>query len=419
MENNSMKRALFTGLSVAALGIAVSTVSIAQQPKIVDLSINNENITVETSSKKVSEVLEDIGYEFVEGSRTNLPLDTKVEDNMEIVIDTEKTINLENGGTPLSVKTFAANVEELLAEQNITVSEDDLVTPSMNTELESGDSVKVDYFEFKTWTKEVEIDFTSEKEYSFDLNVGDTKVAVEGQKGIKEEVYTKTLKNNQEVSEELTSEQVTKEPVNEKILIGSKKVVNEDIDFKTRNRNNRNMYVGETKVVQKGSKGNLQKVYEEKDGESNLVSEEVTKKPVDKIIENGTKKRPVVAKTSSKSNSSNNRSSSSSSSSNRSSSSSRSSSSTRRYSLRDLQFHGIINWNGYKYTYYSQRVLPGPGLRIPGRHVNANGFVADKDGYIVVANDRPKGTIVPTPFGAMGKVYDRGTYGNHIDIYTR
>lgn len=26
------------------------------------------------------------------------------------------------------------------------------------------------------------------------------------------------------------------------------------------------------------------------------------------------------------------------------------------YSLRDLQFHGVINWGGYKFTYYSQRV---------------------------------------------------------------
>ena len=89
------------------------------------------------------------------------------------------------------------------------------------------------------------------------------------------------------------------------------------------------------------------------------------------------------------------------------------------YSLRDLQFHGVINWNGYKFTYYSQSVLPGGGLRIPGRHVNADGYVADKDGYIVLANDAPKGTVIPTPFGYMGKVYDRGTYGNHFDVYTK
>ena len=63
--------------------------------------------------------------------------------------------------------------------------------------------------------------------------------------------------------------------------------------------------------------------------------------------------------------------------------------------------------------------MPGGGLRIPGRHVNASGYVADKDGYIVLANDAPKGTIIPTPFGYMGKVYDRGTYGNHFDVYTK
>lgn len=64
-------------------------------------------------------------------------------------------------------------------------------------------------------------------------------------------------------------------------------------------------------------------------------------------------------------------------------------------------------------------VLPGGGLQIPGRHVNSNGYVADGDGYIVLANDAPKGTIFPTPFGAPGKVYDRGTAGNHLDVYVR
>lgn len=90
-----------------------------------------------------------------------------------------------------------------------------------------------------------------------------------------------------------------------------------------------------------------------------------------------------------------------------------------RYSLKELQFHGVINWGGYKFTYYSQSVLNGNGLNIPGRHINAGGYVADKDGYIVLANDAPKGTIINTPFGYKGKVYDRGTYGNHFDVYTK
>lgn len=96
------------------------------------------------------------------------------------------------------------------------------------------------------------------------------------------------------------------------------------------------------------------------------------------------------------------------------------SNSPKLYTLKQFRFRGVINWGGFKYTFYSQRVLPGRGLRIPGRHVNADGYVADKDGYIVIANNnRAKGAVVPTPFGYMGKVYDRGTSGNHLDVYVR
>lgn len=68
-------------------------------------------------------------------------------------------------------------------------------------------------------------------------------------------------------------------------------------------------------------------------------------------------------------------------------------------------------------TLVEDNVLPGGGLSIPGRHVNENGYVVDGDGYIVLANNAPIGTVFPTPFGAPGKVYGRGTSGNHLDVY--
>lgn len=94
-------------------------------------------------------------------------------------------------------------------------------------------------------------------------------------------------------------------------------------------------------------------------------------------------------------------------------------SSPKLYTLSQFKYQGIVYWNGYKYTYYSQSVLPGPGLTIPGRHVNKDGYVSDGNGYIVLANDAAKGKVFPTPFGYLGKVYDRGTYGNHLDVYIK
>lgn len=89
------------------------------------------------------------------------------------------------------------------------------------------------------------------------------------------------------------------------------------------------------------------------------------------------------------------------------------------YTLAEFRVRGVIYHNGIKFTYYSELVLPGRGLQIPGRHVNANGYVVDENGYIVLANDAPIGTVIDTPFGAKGKVYDRGTFGNQFDVYIR
>lgn len=83
---------------------------------------------------------------------------------------------------------------------------------------------------------------------------------------------------------------------------------------------------------------------------------------------------------------------------------------------------GVNTFDGHTETWYSQRVLPGTGLDIPGRHVADDGTIRDADDYIVVASDDlPKGSLVETSLGT-GKVYD--TFGGYnegtgnVDIYT-
>ena len=77
---------------------------------------------------------------------------------------------------------------------------------------------------------------------------------------------------------------------------------------------------------------------------------------------------------------------------------------------------GKIYYNGYYYTYYSEKRLPGTDLNIPGRHSDGN-YVRDEENYIVLAScDLPKGTVVQTPFGP-GKVYDHCPRSGFIDVY--
>ena len=88
------------------------------------------------------------------------------------------------------------------------------------------------------------------------------------------------------------------------------------------------------------------------------------------------------------------------------------------YSPSDLQFYGVLYWGEWRWTWYSEQILPGYGLSIPGRHTDGDGFVCDGDGYICLASSSlSKGTIVDTPFGRAGKVYDCGCASDVLDVY--
>ena len=74
--------------------------------------------------------------------------------------------------------------------------------------------------------------------------------------------------------------------------------------------------------------------------------------------------------------------------------------------------------DGTMYTWYSENVLPGGGLDIPGRSVNEDGYVVDGDGNLCVASsDYDKGTVLDTPFGTA-VVYDSGCASGTVDVYT-
>lgn len=85
--------------------------------------------------------------------------------------------------------------------------------------------------------------------------------------------------------------------------------------------------------------------------------------------------------------------------------------SPRKYTGAYFKRAGVIHWRGYKFTWYSQRILPdyNNNLGIKGKHIDGQGFICDKDNYICLgSNTSNRGKIIATPFGKFGKVYDAG-----------
>lgn len=82
---------------------------------------------------------------------------------------------------------------------------------------------------------------------------------------------------------------------------------------------------------------------------------------------------------------------------------------------------GVINENGWRYTWYSSN--RAYHYRTSEWTPDENGIYRDSSGYVVVAcvadkdgNKISQGSTVPTPFGT-GKVYDCGCDAGTIDVY--
>ena len=94
--------------------------------------------------------------------------------------------------------------------------------------------------------------------------------------------------------------------------------------------------------------------------------------------------------------------------------------STAVYTPEYFKQMGVLNWGGSKWTWYSEQILPGEGLYIPGRHLDESGYVCDENGYICCAADLsyiPRYTVIETPFGKLGKIYDTGCAYGVVDVY--
>ncbi len=129
------------------------------------------------------------------------------------------TINVDN--EKRLVKSTAANVGELLAEQNIVLDSDDEVSPSADTPLSNDMVIDVLRVEYVLREAEEKIPFSSKTSYSSALAKGTSKVTREGVDGVKTVVYKDKVVNGTVQSSKVESEKVKKAPVDKVTTVGT------------------------------------------------------------------------------------------------------------------------------------------------------------------------------------------------------
>ena len=183
---------------------------------------NGSKVEIKAKKGTVREVLIANNIPFGADDRVEPGLDTKVNGGETINIYKAHEITIVDGDTTTVRKTTYKKVGDILKELNITLGENDRVTPDLNKEVATVDTIKIVRDGKATEVKKEEIKFETKEEKDDSKYVDEKVTKVEGKNGEKEVTYNVVRENGKEISREVVSEKVLTEATTKVVVVGTK-----------------------------------------------------------------------------------------------------------------------------------------------------------------------------------------------------
>lgn len=191
--------------------------------KEVKMKTAGQEKKIYTTAKTVGDFLKAENITVSNADLIKPSVKTKVEDKMTITFDKAFEVTLNNAGTEQKVMTTSKSVKELLDEYEIETSELDRIEPALDTTLTGAETVSIVKVEKEMITVDEKLPFATVKKQDNTLNEGQEKVVSEGKEGIETQTVEIMRENGQEVSRNIISK-TTKEKAQDKVVaVGTKK----------------------------------------------------------------------------------------------------------------------------------------------------------------------------------------------------
>ncbi|MEC1400104.1 G5 and 3D domain-containing protein [Peribacillus simplex] len=252
----------------------------------VTIMLDGKKEVVRTHAATVNDMLEDLeitvqAADYVHPSRA-----TKVDDDLEVVWKPAQKIVMVQDSKRKEVWSTADTVDELLKDQDLSVKEQDKITPSKSTKLKANMEVAID----KAFSLKLVVGGDEKQVWSTSTTVADFLK----QQGVK-------LNDLDRVEPELTEKVEAENTVNVVRIEKVTDVVEEPVDFAVITKKDDSLSKGKEKIVKEGKDGLVSKKYEVikengKEVKRELLSEKVVNKKQDKVVTVGT--RTTVAQAS-------------------------------------------------------------------------------------------------------------------------
>ena len=209
---------------VAVCGLVIVGFSTPKQVTVlIDDSITTTSTVYKTTARRVDTFLENHEIDYKDGQDLiDVEMDDPITEGMTISITKEFHIEVTADGETTSLTTVPATTKDILQELNITLDADDIVEPSLDTQLVEGDQIVVKRVTKETVTEEKEIDFDVVYQADSSITIGDVQVTQKGRKGLEEKTYEVTYIDGEESDKTLVKSEMIKEKRNKVISYGTK-----------------------------------------------------------------------------------------------------------------------------------------------------------------------------------------------------
>lgn len=176
----------------------------------------------------VADALKQAGVTIKE-NRISVPaVNTEIKSDTDILILDAKKIAITADGKTQNVLVPFGKIGESLLLAGVRLSQEDILSADRDAMVKDIDKLSIKRVTYKNINVTEEIPFESKKENSEEVELGETKLKTEGVNG--EKLVTKKVKYIDGVkdSEKVVAEKVTKAPVDEVTLVGTKGAASAD-----------------------------------------------------------------------------------------------------------------------------------------------------------------------------------------------
>ncbi len=197
------------------------TISI-ERAKVVRIEDNGLISYLVGYGETIGDVFEKEGIELSSQDDIGVNASSDIYDGMKVFVKRAFTVNIEADGEIHKAYIAEGTVADALEKAGVELTGDDIVYPALNAELFGFTEIKVSRVTYETSEETQKVDYDTEVIYSDELKLGKTEIVSPGVKGEKIVYYTEKYIDGELEEKTVSSEEITKKPVNEIKKIGTK-----------------------------------------------------------------------------------------------------------------------------------------------------------------------------------------------------